>query len=195
MARMAIEAQFKRIGDQISKMIVDSGALGKVWGTIFGTGTSAAGGAVKSGVGAASSAGGAAASAGSGISSVAGNMATAWIGAISSAVSAVSGVISNFQFMAMNKSLDLIEHETRFAQIHLLNILEKLNVFLPATKDIWSYLWTAQYPLLLKATTALESGGTKGNVTINVNGAGDPRAVAQEVAKALRLQVPSMAYV
>ena len=178
-----LEDKVAKLATNISDKLFD--ALG-----VGGSASSSAGAGIKSGVD------GAKKSAGSSVSGVAGNMATAWIGAISSAVSAVSGVVSNFQFMAMNKSLDLIEHETRFAQIHLLNILEKLNVFLPATKDIWSYLWTAQYPLLLKSTNSLEVGG-KGSpaVTININGSGDPRAVAQEVAKALRLQVPSMAYV
>jgi hypothetical protein len=94
----------------------------------------------------------------------------------------------------MNKSLDLIEHETRYTQIHTLNILEKLNEYIPKLNDIMSYFWTAQFPLLVKSTYALESGKGGGAVTININGAGDPRAVAQEVAKALRLQVPSMAF-
>ena len=36
----------------------------------------------------------------------------------------------------MNKSLGLIEHETRYSQIHLLNILEKINKHIPGIDDI-----------------------------------------------------------
>lgn len=138
-----------------------------------GTGVSGAGG------------GGAAGSGGGGASGV--------LGVVTGAISAVSGVIGNFQMAGMNKSLDLIEHETRYSQIHLLNILEKLNVYIPKLQDIWDYNWNAQFPLLLRMTTALEVGA-HGGVTINISGARDARAVAQEVAKELRLRVPAAAF-
>jgi TP901 family phage tail tape measure protein len=143
--------------------------------------------------GGAASGAGSAGSAAGGIGGAVGGGITGIVGAVGSVVSAVSGVIGNFQMYGMNKSLDLIEHETRYAQIHLLNILEKMNAFLPKLADIWSYGWDAQYPLLLKMTSALEAGQS-GGTTININGAGDPRAVAQEVARALRLQVPAAAF-
>jgi TP901 family phage tail tape measure protein len=50
---------------------------------------------------------------------------------LGSLVTAVSSIIGNFQMYAMNKSLDLIEHEVRYSQIHLLHILEKINEHLP----------------------------------------------------------------
>jgi hypothetical protein len=81
------------------------------------------------------------------------------LGVIAAAATAISSVIGNFQMAGMNKSLDLIEHETRYAQIHLLHILEKLNDFLPKLADIHSYLWTAQFPTLRNIEDALNSLG------------------------------------
>ena len=191
MLEIFIRGLFKPLENQIAKL---AGKLADAISGALGGGASAAGGAASAAGGVASGAGSAASSAGGTVSGMAGSMATAWVGAISSAVSAVSGVISNFQFAAMNKTLDLIEHEVRYTQIHTLNILEKINAYLPKLDDLMGYMWTAQFPLLVKSTYALESGKGGGGVTININGAGDPRAVAQEVAKALRLQVPSMAF-
>lgn len=64
LARMAIEAQFRRIGKAVGDLIAKSGALQKVWGTIFGGGAGggvagAAQGAAGAGQGAAGGAGGA----------------------------------------------------------------------------------------------------------------------------------------
>jgi hypothetical protein len=42
--------------------------------------------------------------------------------------------------MAMNKSLDLIEHEVRYSQIHLLNTLNKANEYWPYMKNCWESL-------------------------------------------------------
>jgi len=73
-------------------------------------------------------AGAAGAAAGAGISGT--------VGMITGAVSAVSGVIGNFQFMAMNATLDLIEKEVRYSQIHLYWILDKLNEYIPGLVGI-----------------------------------------------------------
>jgi len=107
MVRMAIEAQFKRIGDAISDVVSKSGVLGKVWGAIFGGGTSAAGGAVSAGAGAAGGAG----SAAGGAAGAAGGMISI-VGAIGSIGTMVSSIIGNFQFAGMNKSLDIIVQHT-----------------------------------------------------------------------------------
>ena len=87
--------------------------LGGVLGGLFGG----------SGGGAGQVAGGAAGAAGQigGAAGAAGGLASAGlagpIGAAGAVVSAISGVISNFQFAAMNKSLDLIEKSTRFTML------------------------------------------------------------------------------
>jgi len=147
MLEIFIRGLFKPLENQIAKL---AGKLADAISGAIGGGASAAGGAAS---GAASIGGGAA----SGVSGVAGNMATAWVGAISSAVSAVSGVISNFQFAAMNKSLDLIEHETRYTQIHTLNILEKLNEYIPNLKDLMGYMWETQEPYLRQINDGIQS--------------------------------------
>ena len=53
-----------------------------------------------------------------------------WMGAVDMAsglVGAVSSVVGNFQMMAMNKSLDLIEKSTRYTDINIGNLLPKLT--------------------------------------------------------------------
>ena len=42
--------------------------------------------------------------------------------------------------MGMNKSLDLIEKEVRYSQIHLLNTLNKANEYWPYMKTCWESL-------------------------------------------------------
>lgn len=141
LATEAIERQLKRL----TKTLLNWGAelgktgLGKVLGGIFGvdlakggikTAADAASGAagVAGAAGSAASAGGSAASA---AGQAAGSALSAAVGIVTGVVSAVSGVISNFQLAGVNKSLDLIEHEVRYSQIHLLNILENSNKFWP----------------------------------------------------------------
>jgi len=52
-------------------------------------------------------------------------------GMIGSIGSLISGVIGNFQMSGMNKTLDLIEKEVRYSQIHLQYILEMANTWWP----------------------------------------------------------------
>lgn len=148
---------------QLGKKLLDvSGIMGKV----FGGGASGPGGTIfsaASGSGA-SAAGGAASSAGGGVASAAsGLMGT--ISAVTGIVSAVSDVIGNFQFMAMNKSLDLIEHETRFSQIHLLNTLNKANEFWPELRNIHARLVEIR-----EVGVKIEGGGT-GDIHVDMAGA------------------------
>lgn len=121
-----------------------AGAAGQVAGAAGGIG-SAAGGIA-----------GAGGSAGSAAGQAAGTGLSATVGMVTGAISAVSGVIGNVQFMAMNKSLDLIEHEVRFSKIHLGYILEKLNDYLPKLEDIWKYLWQTQIQALNNFTAIME---------------------------------------
>jgi hypothetical protein len=78
-------------------------------------------------------------------------------------VSAISGVIGNFQMAGINKTLDLIEHEVRFSQIHLLNTLNKANEFWPYMKSVWESL--------IRMETAGGFGGGGGTVNVSMAGA------------------------
>jgi len=80
---------------------------------------------------------------GAGVAGQAAGMGVSAItGMVTGGISAVSDVISNFQFKAMNKSLDLIEKATRYTEAHTLHILEKLNEYIPALKDINTTFYT-----------------------------------------------------
>jgi len=96
------------------------------------------------------------------------------VGMVGGVVSAVSGVISNFQFMAMNKSLDLIEHNTRYAMIHLEYLLEKANETWPYLKHINDTLWTPGAP------------GGGGGTQITVNYTGDVRNLTMLIVSELQ---------
>lgn len=131
-----IEAQLKRL----TKVLIDWGTsisqtgIGKVLGGLFGADLSKVG-VIKNAAGSAAGAAGSAA-AGAGSASSAGSQTlssslSSITGIVTGIVSAVSSVVSNFQFAAMNKSLDLIEKEVRYSQIHLLHILENSNKYWP----------------------------------------------------------------
>lgn len=140
-----------------------SAGVGAVdWGAITGIGGTAASTAAKAGTSAAKVGGQAA---GMGLS--------ATMGIVTGAASAISGIIGNFQMAGMNKSLDLIEHEARYSQIHLLNILEKLNEYIPGIKDIHGYLYDKFNPAFAAHMTTVEDirnkmgAGVGGGVTVN----------------------------
>jgi TP901 family phage tail tape measure protein len=136
-----LEAAMKQLGDllaslgqRVLKLAIDhlprlGAALGKVLGSVTG-----AVGAVGTAAGTASSAGGTVAgAAGSIAAGVAGGI-VGIVGAIGSVVSAVSGVISNFQLARQENTLNAIEKEVRYSQIHLGYILGKANEFWPWMK-------------------------------------------------------------
>ena len=166
------------------------GSVGKVLGGVFGGGAAgAASSAVPavSGVamasmgalpGVTSAIGGASTSASSGIGSAmaAANPVTAVVNAVAGVVSAVSAVISNFQFAAMNKTLDLIEKEVRYSQIHLLHLLEKNNEYLPKLKDIHDSMIRQEGRQMAMA----------GNVTINISATGDTRTLLDAITRELK---------
>lgn len=123
-------------------------AIDSALGTLTGTVGGAAGGAAS---GASTAAGIAGQAAGAGLTSL--------VGAISGVATAVSSIIGNFQMAGMNKSLDLIEHETRFSQIHLSYILEKTNDFLPKLADIQAFNVGRFDPWLAHMRAWTEPGG------------------------------------
>lgn len=89
-------------------------------GSLFGGG----------GGGAAGAGGGASGGASGGLGGAAGALGGV-AGMIGSIGSLISGVIGNFQMSGMNKTLDLIEKEVRYSQIHLQYILEMANTWWP----------------------------------------------------------------
>lgn len=174
--RLLIEGALTNLG---KKLLETSGLMAKVFGVAGGAASSAAGGAVSAATGAAgSAAGGIAGGAGQAAGALASGGITAIVGAVSGVVSAVSGVIGNFQFMAMNKTLDLIEHEVRYSQIHLLHTLEKANEYWPYMKTCWESLIRME-----QRQMAVGAGGA--SVVINLNG-GDPKAALEEITRTLK---------
>lgn len=158
--------------------VFGSGGTGAVMSAVGGGGASAAGGiagAVGSAGGGAGQAAGAAASTG----------LSAAVGMVTGIASAVSGIIGNFQMMGMNKTLDLIEKEVRYSQIHLLNILEKANDFWPWLKAIHERLYEIR-----AVGVKLEEGGSLAfaggpQVTINING-GNPQQTLADLTRLLK---------
>lgn len=175
--RLLIEGALKKLTDKLFDV---GGLMGKVFGgatSVGGTVFSAAGSAGGSVAGAAGSAassgiGGAASAATSSIAGI--------VGAVGSVVSAVSGVIGNFQMMGMNKSLDLIEKEVRYSQIHLLNTLNKANEYWPYMKTCWESLIRMEQ----RQMTVADAGASV-NITINTSG-GDPRAMLDALTRELK---------
>jgi hypothetical protein len=70
------------------------------------------------------------------------------LGGIGAIVGAGSSIFGNFQMAGMNKTLDLIEKEVRYSQIHLLHILENTN-------DFFHRDWWTEYGLILDIKSLL----------------------------------------
>jgi tape measure domain-containing protein len=164
------------------------GSVGKVLGGVFGGGAAGAAssavpavsGVAMATMGTIPSVAGAAGSASSGIGSAlaAANPVTAMVNAAAGVVSAVSAVISNFQFAAMNKTLDLIEKEVRYSQIHLLHLLEKNNEYLPKLKDI--------HDSMIRTEGRQMAMAGNNNVTINISATGDTRTLLDAITRELK---------
>lgn len=173
--RLLIEGALKKLTDKLFDV---GGLMGKVFGGATSVGGSvfsaagSAGGSVASAAGSsAGGIGGAASAASSGLVGI--------VGAVGSVVSAISGVIGNFQMAGMNKSLDLIEKEVRYSQIHLLHTLEKANEYWPYMKTCWESLIRME-----QRQMAVGAGGGA-SVVINLNG-GDPKAALEEITRTLK---------
>jgi tape measure domain-containing protein len=180
-----INQVIKALGGLLSNLGGVAGAIGGLFGGtakaatsaipgVVGGAASAAGAAVPAVAGGASTAVGGAAAAASG-------GATAIVGAVAGVASAISGIIGNFQFAAMNKTLDLIEKEVRYSQIHLLHLLEKNNEYLPKLKDIWESL------IRMETRQMGLAGGGGAPVTINISTTGDTRQLLDALTRELKL--------
>ena len=184
--RTVIENGINQVVKALGGLMSSLGSVGRAVGTVFGGATNAAGTIFSSTASTAASAAGtigsAAGKAGSGAASAAGAAAsggaTAVVGAVAGVVQAISSVIGNFQFAAMNKTLDLIEKEVRYSQIHLLHLLEKNNEYLPKLKDIHDSMIRTEGRQMAMA------GGN--NVTINISATGDTRTLLDAITRELK---------
>lgn len=166
--RLLIEGALKNLSNKLFE-------VGGLMGKVFGGGTGAVMSAVPGAAGSAASTVGAGAS--SAVGSVTSSL-TGVVSAVGSVVSAVSSVIGNFQMAGMNKTLDLIEKEARYSQIHLLNILEKGNEYWPYMKSVWESL------VRMEQLQMAVAGGA--SVVINLNGGGDPKVMLEGITRTLK---------
>jgi tape measure domain-containing protein len=172
------------LGGLMSRLGGVGGALG---GLLGGTGARTATSAIPGVLGGAANAAipaitaAAPASSGLGSAIAAANPVTAVVNAVAGVATAVSSIISNFQFAAMNKTLDLIEKEVRYSQIHLLHLLEKNNEYLPKLKDIWDSL------IRMETRQMGLAGGGGAPVTINISTTGDTRQLLDALTRELKL--------
>jgi tape measure domain-containing protein len=189
--RTVIENGINKVIAALGGLMANLGGVGGALGGLLGgtgarTATSAIpgvlGGGANAAMGAIPGISTAAGSASSGIGSAvaAANPVTAVVNAVAGVATAVSSIISNFQFAAMNKTLDLIEKEVRYSQIHLLHLLEKNNEYLPKLKDIWD-------SLIRMETRGMAVGGGGGAVTINISTTGDTRQLLDALTRELKL--------
>ena len=173
--RLLIEGALKKLTDKLFDV---GGLMGKVFGGATSVGGSVFSAASSAGGSVAGAAGSAAGGVGGAASAVGSSLAGV-VGAVGSVVSAVSGIIGNFQMAGMNKTLDLIEHEVRYSQIHLLNTLNKANEYWPYMKTCWESLIRME-----QRQMAVGAGGGA-SVVINLNG-GDPKAALEEITRTLK---------
>ena len=185
LVRTVIENGINKVIAALGGLMANLGGVGGALGGLLGgtgarTATSAIPGVLGGAANAAIPAITAAAPASSGLGSAiaAANPVTAAVNAVAGVATAVSSIISNFQFAAMNKTLDLIEKEVRYSQIHLLHLLEKNNEYLPKLKDIHDSMIRTEGRQMAMA------GGN--NVTINISATGDTRTLLDAITRELK---------
>jgi len=115
---------------------------------------------------------------------------TAITSAVTGVISAISGVVGNFQMMAMNKTLDLIEHEVRYSQIHLLNTLNKANEYWPYMKSCWESLIRMETRQMDVGSYAAVGPTGGGGLTIQITGGTfyGVDDIANDIARTMRLR-------
>jgi tape measure domain-containing protein len=174
-----LEIFIQRLLDPLQKKFEE--ILGVVFGKdgkvgIINNAVSGAGGTAGA-AGSAGSGGGGAGAAGSGLTGI--------IGAASGVVGAISSVIGNFQMAGMNKSLDLIEHATRFSESHLLHLIGEAQKHWPELGYIRGYLFDNFNPAFASLMSTVEGmAGKKGsNQTIQL--VVDGKVLAEALARVL----------
>lgn len=165
--RTVIEGGINQVVKALGGLLTKFGGLGKVVGGIFGGG---GGGGTAAGGGG----GGAAGVGGSAMGMASGGI----LGMVTGIGSLVSGIVGNFQMAGMNKTLDLIEKEVRYSQIHLLHLLEKNNEYLPKLKDI--------HDSMIRTEGRQMAMAGNNNVTINISATGDTRTLLDAITRELK---------
>lgn len=134
-AKGMLEILIQRLLDPFKNLLADlvGSITGSLGGILGGGGGSIWTGARSLGGGSVAGAGGGIGSAAAGASS----SAAAWVGAAATGVSAAITAIGQAR---MEGTLNAIEKEARYAQIHLYYILEGVNAYLPKLADIHFYL-------------------------------------------------------
>jgi hypothetical protein len=165
--RTVIEGGINQVVKALGGLLTKFGGLGKVVGGIFGGG-GGGGAAVGGGGGGAAGVGG----------SVMGMASGGILGMVTGIGSLVSGIVGNFQMAGMNKTLDLIEKEVRYSQIHLLHLLEKNNEYLPKLKDI--------HDSMIRTEGRQMAMAGSNNVTINISATGDTRTLLDAITRELK---------
>jgi len=207
-----MEFSLSGIISKIGSIITGLGKILGIGGSVAGGAASAAGGVASAAGGVASAAGGAASAAGgvasagtsaassgaSAAAGIAGASLTGIVGAVGSVVSAISGVIGNFQMSHMNKLLGEMEVSTRSTMNDLANLrrdqwdrhnglLGKLDALFNGLLEKLNGIWYTVGPQLDRINDSIKSGGGKGSVVININGAQSPKDIADQVVKYLKL--------
>lgn len=195
LVRLALERQIGRIVNLVLDLTSRIKGMDKVIGAVFGGGSNAAGSAAGA---VASSAGSAAAGVAGSAGSVAGGAASGAlgiVGAVAGVATAVSSIISNFQFAGMNKSLDVIVRHTLETSLQLQHLQASANMWWPKlgmihdrlaqilTTGIGVYNASGDQGLRLAGAVA---GGGNGNTFNFYVQSSDPRAVTEEIHKYLK---------
>ena len=193
--RAGIEYALMKISKQVLGLIGDFGNLGGIMAKVFGGGLGAAKAvpALNPVINAAGGIGGAIGSAAPAASSAIGGAAAAspivgMVMAVASVVSAISAVVANFQFAAMNKSLDIIVKHTLQAANDLANLRAdewtREGHLMAKLDDLWRTN-LGIYDLLGKGIGGMGGGGGS-TFNITVTG-GDTRAVMENLTRMLKL--------
>ena len=114
---------------------------------------------------------------GGGAGSAAMSGAMGWANLATGAVQAVSAVIGNFQMAHMNTALGRIEESTRYSQIHLGYILDKLNEYIPRLGDL-AWLGTIDVRLMAILGVGEESREILRSIRESISSAMRPSSVS-----------------
>lgn len=192
--RNAVELGVKVLARELGKLISQLGDVGRAIAGAFGGVAQSAGNVAGAASGAAGSAG-----------SVAGSAAGIAAGGLAGTITAVSGIatavfsaLQFFQGRRMEQDIGRIEVSNREIASQTVAIQQRLDQWLPYLQNS-AYLQSIDGTLtrIYEGLSQLDfsglGGGAKaGNVTFNIS-SGNPKEVAQEVTKLLRLQSPRFA--
>jgi len=191
--RNAVEQGVKVLGRELGKLISQLGDVGRAIAGAFGGVAQSAGNVAGAASGAAGAAG-----------SVAGSAAGIAAGGLAGTITAVSGIatavfsaLQFFQGRRMEQDIGRIEVSNREIASQTIAIQQRLDQWLPYLQNT-AYLGSIDGTLnrIYEGLSQLDfsgfAGGKAAPVTFNISN-DDPKQVAREVTKLLRLQSPSFA--